>query len=428
MTSGPPFTHEGAPASLISPESQLRRSVLSCLLWEDEFYENGKAIAERISRLARQLPVETVAALADEARNRHGLRRVPFLLLTEIILQGGPAVAQAIEQAIRRPDDMTALLEIYWRDGKWPLSAQMKKGLAAAFGTFSEYQLAKYDRDGPVRLRDVMFMVHPKPVDAEQEALFRRVAERKLATPDTWETALSAGENRRKTFERLIREGKLGYLALLRNLRNMMEAGCDRELVKRAILARKGAELVFPFRYVAAARACPELAETIDQALCQSLADLPEFDGVTAVLVDVSHSMNDPLSAKSDLTRMDAAATLAAVMPGTVRIFTFSTDLKEVTVGPGLKAVEAIRASQPHLGTQLRKALRDLNERARFDRLIIITDEQSGDTLFAPPVERAYLINVASNRNGIGYGEWIHIDGFSEAVLRFIAETEKAGA
>lgn len=428
MTSGTPFTHEGAPAAIIPPESQLRRSVLSCLLWEDEFYEDGKSIADRICRLARQVPAETVAALADEARNRHGLRRVSLLLLTDLVLRGGPGVAAAIEKAMRRPDDMTTFLELYWRDGKWPLSAQLKKGLAAAFGKFSEYQLAKYDRDGKVRLRDVLFMVHPKPFDAEQEAVFRRLANRQLATPDTWETALSAGENRRKTFERLIREGKLGYLALLRNLRTMMEAGCDRALVKQAILARKGAELIFPFRYVAAARACPDLADTIDQALCQSLADLPRFDGVTAVLVDVSQSMNDPLSAKSDLTRMDAAATLAAVMPGTVRIFTFSSSLTEVPSGPGLKAVEAIRASQPHLGTHLRKALRDLNESARFDRLIIITDEQSGDTLFAPPVPKAYLINVASNRNGIGYGEWIHIDGFSEAVIRFIAETEKAGA
>jgi hypothetical protein len=43
------------------------------------------------------------------------------------------------------------------------LPAQMRKGLARAFGKFDEYQLAKYDRDGVVKLRDVLRLARPKP-------------------------------------------------------------------------------------------------------------------------------------------------------------------------------------------------------------------------------------------------------------------------
>ena len=273
------YTHEGAPAKRISPDQALRRSVLSCLLWEKEFYEDGKSIADRIIESAAQCNAETVSALAIEARNVHGLRHVPLLLLTDMIRRGGAGVADTVAQTIRRADEMAELVSIYWRDGKRPLSKQMKLGLAHAFGKFSEYQLAKYDRDGPVRLRDVLFLTHPKPKDAEQEALFKRVAERSLVTPDTWEVGLSGGADKRETFERLIREGKLGYLAVLRNLRNMVDAGCDMALIKDAIVARKGADLVFPFRYVAAARACPQLEPVIDQALCEAVASGPRLSG-----------------------------------------------------------------------------------------------------------------------------------------------------
>lgn len=418
------YTHEGAPAKFISPEMQLRRSVLSCLLWEKEFYEDGKDIAGRILETAAKVDASTVSALAVEARNTHGLRHVPLLLLTDLIRRGGTGVAGTIASTIRRADEMAELVSIYWRNGKKPLSKQMKLGLVEAFGKFSEYQLAKYDREGPVRLRDVLFMAHPKPKDAEQEALFKRVAERQLVTPDTWEVALSGGADKKETFERLIKEGKLGYLALLRNLRNMMDAGCDRKLVSNAIVARKGAELVFPFRYVAAARACPQLEPVIDQALCEAVASGPRLSGVTAVLVDVSGSMNTKLSAKSDLTRMDAAAALASVVNGDVRVFTFSHNVVEVPPRRGMAGVDAVIRSQPHGGTYLGQAVSALNGHVPHDRLIVITDEQSHDRVPDPIAKKAYMINVASNRNGIGYGTWTHIDGFSESVIRFIHEYE----
>ncbi|MBL8553594.1 MAG: TROVE domain-containing protein [Phenylobacterium sp.] len=418
-----PRTHEGAPTAVLTAEQALRRSVLSCLLWETEFYEDGQTIADRIAALAMEVAPQVLADLAVEARERFNLRHAPLMLLVGLIRHGGPLVAPTLERVIQRADDMTELLAIYWRNGKRPLSKQMKRGLAAAFAKFDAYQLAKYDRDGPVKLRDVLFLVHARPADEAQAALWRGVADRTLVSPDTWEVALSGGADRKATFERLLAERKLGYLALLRNLRNMDQAGVDEALVTEAILARRGAQRVLPFRYVAAARAAPRFERWLDEALMETVLEGPVFDGRTLVLVDVSGSMDWKLSARSDLTRMDAAATLASVIPGDVRVFTFSEQVVEVPARRGMAGVDAVVRSQPHGGTLLGKAVEQVN-RLAHDRLIVITDEQSHDRVPDPKAAKAYMVNVASARNGVGYGRWTHIDGFSEAVLSYVRESE----
>lgn len=420
-------THEGAPAvPALSAEKQLRRSVLSCLLWEGEFYEDGATIADRIVSHAEKVKPEILAALAIEARETFNLRHTPLLLLDVLSKtgRGKPLVAETVARVIQRADEMGELLTVYWRGGRKMVPAQMRKGIARAFGKFNEYALAKYDRDGKVKLRDVLRMVRPTPKDDEQSALWKRVKDRTLATPDTWEVALSGGADKKEAFERLIREGQLGYLALLRNLRNLAQAGVDPDLVKAAIVARKGgAQRVWPFRYVAAARAAPQFEPAIDQALCEAIAELPVYLGKTIVLIDVSGSMDAPMSGKSDMQRIDAAATLGAIIPGNLRVFTFSQALVEVPPRRGMAGVDAIVRSQPHGSTYLGAAVTKLNT-LPHDRLIVITDEQSHDAVPDPKAAHAYMINVASNQNGVGYGRWTHIDGFSEGVLRFIRETE----
>lgn len=422
-------THEGAPAfGHLSAEQALRRSVMSCLLWEDEFYEDGKTIAARIAETAEKVSPDRLAAIAIKARSKFNLRHVPLLLLEVLSRTGrGQAlVADTVEAVVQRADEMGELLAILWRDGHKMVPAQMRKGLARAFTKFNEYQLAKYDRDGAVRLRDVLRVVRPTPANDEQSALWKRVKERTLATPDTWEVALSGGADKKEAFERLLREGTLGYLALLRNLRNMTQAGVDETLVRDAIIARKnGAQRVLPFRYVAAARAAPQLEPSIDQALCEAIAEMPLLLGKTLILVDVSGSMDTKLSGKSDMTRMDAAAALASIVNGDVRVFTFSQVLVEVPPRRGMAGVDVVIRSQPHGSTYLGAALAEVNK-VPHDRLIVITDEQSHDAVGDPRAEHAYMINVASNKNGIGYGLWVHIDGFSEAVIRFVIENERS--
>ena len=423
-------THEGAPAVPRLPsEKRLRRSVLSCLLWEDEFYEDGQSIADRIIANAMRVAPQVLAALAVEAREVFNLRHVPLLLL-EVLSRTGKGdrlVADTVARVVQRADEPGELVALHHRLGaKRMLPAQMRKGLARAIAKFDEYELAKYDRESAVKLRDVLRLVRPTPKDEAQSALWKRVKERTLAMPDTWEVALSGGADKRATFERLLRERKLGYLALLRNLRNMVQAGVDVDLVRQAIVARKGgAQRVLPFRYVAAARAAPQLEPVLDEALRAAIAEMPALRGKTIVLVDVSGSMTSRMSRKSDLTRMDAAAALGAIVPGDLQLFTFSSGLVEVPPRRGMAGVDAIVRSQHHGSTNLGAAVGKINALVH-DRLIVVTDEQSHDRVPEPEAKYAYMINVASNRNGVGYGRWTHIDGFSEGVLRFIHEVEHA--
>lgn len=429
-TSNFPRTHEGGPAwPVLTSEQLLRRSVLSCLLWEREFYEDGQSITDRIRSAAEQCYPSVVANLAIEARSTYNLRHAPLLLLEVLTRTGAGSrlVGDTIAQVIQRADEMGEFLAIYRGKTRHPLSAQVKKGLARAFAKFDAYQLGKYNRDGIYKLRDVMFMTHPKPGDVEQASWWEKLAANELESPDTWEVALSGGANKRETFTRLLQERRLAYLALLRNLRNMVEAGVDRELVSQAILARKGgAERVLPFRFVAAARAAPSFTQELDQALLATMENTSKLKGRTVVLIDVSGSMDDKLSSKSDLTRMDAAAALGAVISAEhLRVFTFSNQLVEVETEPGLSSIEKIIHSQMHIATYLGGALDGLRKVPK-DRLIVITDEQAHDDALDPACSNAYLINVASYKNGVGYGRWTHLDGFSEAVLRWIAEIENA--
>lgn len=425
-------THGGAPAAY-NPDAyaQLRRSVLSCLLFEDTYYEDGKSIADRISDLAAHIEVRKLADLAIEARTVHNLRHVPLLLLCALVKRGGSVVGLTIEQVIQRADELSEFLALYWKQngGKKTLSKQVKLGLARAFRKFDAYQLAKYNRDADVKLRDVLFLVHAKPKDEPQAVTWKHLVEGTLKTPDTWEVELSAGkgEGKRESWERLLNEGKLGYFALLRNLRNMLEAGIDPAVLARHIALRKrGAEKVLPFRYVAAMRAAPSMAPALDASLAMGLADTPKFKGSTLVLVDVSGSMDAKISQKSDLSRADAAAAVAALFHGEhVRVFTFSNSLVEVPAWRGLAGIDGILKSQPHGGTELAEAVTLANQ-FKADRIVVITDEQATDGhVPAPAAPLAYLVNVAPYQHGVNFGgRWTQVNGFSEGILRWMAAIE----
>ena len=439
------LTHGGAVTRTGNPEQVLRRSVMACLLWEDQFYEDGVAIADRIVETAKLVSTDTLKALAVEARTKFNLRHVPLMLLLELVRRGGSGVADTVSDTIGRADEMAELLALYWRGGRKPIPKQMRLGLAKAFGKFDEYQLAKYDGDGVVKLRDVMFMCHPKPADDDRAAIYRRVAQRNLVVPDTWEVQLSGGADKKATFERLIAEGRLGYMALLRNLRGMTDAGVDRKLITRAILARKGAEKVFPFRFLSAAKAAPGFEGALDQAMLDGLAQERKLPGTTVIVVDVSGSMyHTRVSGKSEITRIDAACAIAAlareVCEDPIVYATAGNDMTRihatglVPARHGMALIDAIRDMPKTLGgggiflKQVMEYIRAQN--GNIDRVIVITDEQDcsghGDSpLSAPIIGRMnYMINVASYKNGIGYGNWTHIDGFSEAVIRYIREYE----
>ena len=428
------FTREGAPAKAFTPADELKRTLMNCLLWEDQFYEDGVSIADRIKQLVPLVEPERASALAITAREDMKLRHAPLLVLREMVRHATHRglVADTLVRVIQRPDEMTELLAIYWADAlgpmqqrkRQPISAQIKKGLARAVTKFDAYQLAKYDRDGAVRIRDVLFLVHAKPKDAEQEKVWKQLVEGELSAPDTWEVSLSTGSDKRETFERLIAEKKLGGLALLRNLRLMQKAEVPRETIAGAIEAMR-VDRILPYRFITAARYAPDFEPELESAMLKSIKDHARLKGRTRLLIDVSGSMDTALSRQSEMTRLEAAcglAILAREICQKVEIFTFSNDVAKIPPRRGFALRDAIVASQPHAGTYLGKAVKQVD--LRGDRLIVFTDEQSHDKVESP-LGLAYMINVASNQHGVGNGPWRRVDGFSEAVIAWIAASEQ---
>jgi 60 kDa SS-A/Ro ribonucleoprotein len=449
----PIYTHEGAIAKRITPELELRRSVMSCMLWENEFYESGKTISERIAETIPLVKPEKVMEIAIEARDKMKLRHAPLLIVREMarLPEHKKLVAKTLSMVIQRADELSEFLAIYWKDKKQPLSAQVKLGLASAFTKFSEYDLAKYNRDNDITLRDVLFLCHAKPINAEQNALWKKLVDNTLETPDTWEVELSAGKDKKATFERLIKEKKLGALALIRNLRNMNQSGVNEDLVFSALNAMK-VDRVLPFRFISAARAVPQWEDKLEPAMFKCLSNHPKLSGTTVLIIDVSGSMYGAnLSSKSEITRADTACSLGVLvreLAETPRIFaTAGNDMsrihatKEVAARRGFALHDEIFNQSRPLGGGgifLKQVIEYVKERVPVcDRIIVITDEQDCDNSLNGSPSKAkpygtnnYLINVASAKNGIGYGQWTHIDGFSEAVLDYVAakeETDKGG-
>jgi 60 kDa SS-A/Ro ribonucleoprotein len=430
----PVRTHEGAKGRAFAPEQELRRALMNSLLWEDQFYEDGVAIAERIAALVPKVEAEKVAALAVEAREDMKLRHAPLLVVREMARHDGhkALVAATLERIVQRPDELTEFLAIYWADALGPMqqrkaravSAQVKKGLARAFEKFDAYQLAKYNRDGAVRLRDVLFLTHAKPKDAAQEKVWKELVDGKLAAPDTWEVSLSGGADKKSTFERLIAEKKLGALALLRNLRGMLHAGVPKATIGKALEAMR-TDRVLPYRFIAAAMHAPDLEPELEHAMFRSIEGHPRLPGRTVLLVDVSGSMDSAISGKSEMRRLDAAtglAVLAREIGEDVEIFTFSNDVKKIAPRRGFALRDAIVNSQPHGGTELGKAVTAVDRKGV--RLIVFTDEQAHDVAPAPKGV-GYMVNVASYQHGVGHGPWRRVDGFSEKILDWIIASEQ---
>lgn len=417
----------GTPVRAISKEAQLTRMTLAHMLWENQFYIDGQDSAKTIQSLAASVNPTFVAALAETARSKFKLRHVPLLLLRELARKG-QLRADTLANTIQRPDEMGEFLSIYNKDGKNPLSNQVKKGLGLALSKFNEYQLAKWDKNSAnYSVRDVMFLTHPKPTSAEQEALFKRIANKEMVTPDTWETELSAGAEKGETFSRLMAENKLGALAFLRNLRNMVQAGIPESEI-RAYGAKVNVEKVLPFRFIAAARIVPQLEDMLEQMMFKSLEKHEKLKGKTVIMVDCSGSMfGCKVTAKSDLDRFDAAAALAVLcreICENVEIWGFSTQAVRVPARRGFALIEAIRKSTSG-GTAIGTSLNAVNAATKnYDRIILITDEQSYDRP-GKPLGKGYLLNVGSYQNGINNEDnWLTITGFSEAVLDYIQMSE----
>jgi len=443
----PVTTHEGGKAVKQTPMDELRRTVTNCLLFEDTFYESGSDIADRIKTLIPQCNPYDVGNLAITTRNDLGLRHVALYVAACLAATARVNLNQMVEDehtrwgvrnglvsfviynVIKRADELPEFLSLYWKiNGKrCPLSGQVKKGLACAFVKFDEYQLGKYNRDTPVKLRDVLFLCHARPKDSAQEKLWQKLIDGKLAVPDTWEVQLSAGADKKQTFTRLIAENKLGGLALLRNLRNMTQAGVDRGVIREA-LHNANVWGILPYQFVAAAKECPEHMANIEAAMLRAAESLDKLPGLTAFVVDNSGSMYGAMSGKSKMERVHAAGALAIQLREQcedAQIFVFADSCAQIPAHRGFALMDAIRRG-PSGGTHIASAITTTNKACKYDRIVLLTDEQAHDGIAKPHAgSNAYLVNIAPYAPGLSTsGGWERINGFSTRLVDWIMAVE----
>jgi hypothetical protein len=340
----------GGVAYRLSPEMELYTGVATCMA-DDSYYEKAGARLERIRELVAKCDPVFVAKLAVYARREMYLRSVPLVLVVELakIHSGDNLVSKAVNAIVLRADEIKELLAYYQlaNDRKAVkklnrLSRQLQKGLAQSFNRFDEYQFAKYNTKSVVNLRDALFLVHPKAKDAVQQEIFDKIAAGTLATPYTWETELSelgkmqfandAAKNEAVAakWEELVLSNKVGYMALLRNLRNILTKGTDTafykalEVIIDARQIKQARQL--PFRYLSAFREIEKLRaeqgwfdsekkktklalQALEKALLISCDNIPVQQGRTAILSDNSGSMFGDAGGKSLLTAMSSKTT-----------------------------------------------------------------------------------------------------------------------
>lgn len=433
------------------------------------------AIAERIKQLVPLCRTEFLEEVAVRARTEMHLRHAPLFLVREMARtpahQG--VVAKLLPQIILRADELAEFLAIYWKDGKQPISAQVKKGLAASFERFNEYQLAKYNRDGAVKLRDVAFLAHVNPTNnfagnapgvakerqykkgdkvmgaatllRHPDSPLAKLIEDRLETPDTWEVELSKGTDKLASWTRLLEERKLGGMAFIRNLRNMTEAKVPRKLLAE-YAATVNTDRVLPFRFIQSAKINAGLEDILEPLMLRAAGERPKLEGRTICVIDTSGSMTARISAKSETSRMETAAALTILLreqcddaafyatAGNDGGRTHATMLVAPRRGFALADQFKYEKTSQKIGGGgifLKQMCDWVAEREpNADRLIVFTDEQDTDRKANAKeahgfAAKNYIINIAAHRNGVGYGTWNHIDGWSESVLDYIAMLEK---
>ncbi len=398
----------GGKAYTESPKLELVGLVLTSFV-QDQYYRSAKGQLDRLAELVTLVLAQDPmfpAKAAIYARNEFGMRSISHALMGEVVKQvprlynksaGCTWLKHAVSMVIRRPDDA---LEILAYVGK-PIPNALKKGLRLALGKFDEYQLAKYRGESTdCKMVDLFNLVHPFPVGAQTE-IFKKLMEGDLKSKDTWESKLTQAGKEAKTDEEkaelksqawaeLVGTGKIGYFALLRNLRNIFQQAdqSTRDMALKLLNdePRIRKSLVLPFRYLTAYKAVEEVAGTQGalEAICSAcdicLANIPKLEGRTLVVVDTSGSMEATMSDKSTAKRVEIGFLLGAALAKAQEadFMIFASEAGYETIGPVPALFQAVAADRligkySH-GTNFHSIFSKANR--AYDRIMIFSDMQ----------------------------------------------------
>lgn len=418
--------HEGALAYSMSEKTKLMTIAVTCLIGESKFYESPGAadanLSNAVDAVLRTDP-EFVLKLAAFCRNQMYLRSLPIYLLVKYANYTGPRVevpnaSAYVPQIVRRADELTevvaAQMNMYpkkrRKSGGVQLPRILKNGLAEALNNFSEYNLAKYDRPGDVKIKDVLFLTHPKPKDAAQQEIFDKIAAGMLDTPETWEVLLSDWQSKfpskRDAWIYIIdnvfnKDGKVNnYMAMLRNLNNILEEDVPPKYIDKVAEMLQDPQAVkaskqFPYRFLSAYNTIKfanrsrtevdKLKSAIERALDISVENVPQLPGSTLVLIDVSSSMQGcTVSRKSVVRCADIACVFGVMTPRIVEklptVVAFGTDYRQIQIADSdrmLETANKIMNLSIGMGTNLAGPLQEVTRKGIvYDRIIILSDMQ----------------------------------------------------
>jgi hypothetical protein len=466
---------EGEKAHSLNPETELYSLVCTCVL-QNQFYRSESEILKRLKELIAIVNPEYTKKLAIYAREKMYLRSIP-LVIAVLLAKNGHCDKKFIERIIQRADEITELLAVWSclcggdgidRKEVAKLPASIKKGIALAFKKFDAYQFAKYKReDKEITLRDAMFLCHPKPEDKEREQLYKMIAEKELPAPYTWEVELSTaadkGKTKREVWEELINSGKIGYMALLRNIRNMLNENIGLEQANRATgklsdkkEVQKSKQL--PFRFLSAYREIENVGHpdvhlflnAIEAAILHSTDNIPGFDGQTLLIAsDVSGSMTQTITERSKVELYDVGLILAMMLQSKTRCYTGI--FGDVYEGIQLPKDNIIRnaAKLREIGNSVGystngfKVIKWLNDnKKQVDRVMIFTDCQLWDSdrsnscianewikyKAINPKAKLYLFDLAGYGNtplAINENDVYLIAGWSDKIFDVLAALDK---
>jgi len=385
----------GGRAFTQSPQDELVSILLTATLG-DQFYRSGDATAARVKELvAANENKAFVAKAAIYARTKAGMRSVSHLVAAELArsVKGAPWTRRFYDLVVHRPDDALEILACYLATYARPIPNALKKGLGAALARFDEYQIAKYRcESAELKLVDAVNLLHPP-----HSGPLRKLVRGELAPAATWETKLTqagaravegatdeeVADLKSAAWDELIASRKLGYFALLRNLRNILEQAPQcvdaalAMLVNDRLIAKS---LVLPFRFLTALDAVKasnlpragDVLAALSEAADKSLANVPRFGGRTLVALDGSGSMNGrPLAIGSLFAAVLAKANAQA------DVLVFSNDAEFVTLNrrdSTLTLAGEIARRAPRGGTNFHAIFE--RAKAAYDRAVILSDMQ----------------------------------------------------